>query len=71
MFFSFVASVIAAFLKFLFLLGDFFVKIWLLYALFLFNFPVPVFLNLFAAALHVFIFGMVISSLILLVSTHI
>ncbi len=59
MFFTFVASVIAAFLRFLFLLEDFFVKIWLLYALFLFNCPVPVFLKRFAAALFVFIFGIV------------
>ena len=58
MFFTFVASVIAGCLRFLFLFVDFFVKIWLLYALFLFSFPVPVTLKRFAAALFVLIFGM-------------
>ena len=66
MFFTLVLSVIAAFLRFLFLLADFFVKIWLLYAFILFNSPVPVFLKRFAAALLVFTFGILISSLILI-----
>ena len=52
-FFTFVSSAIVACLKFLFLLVDFFVKIWLLYAFILFNSPVPVFLKRFAAALLV------------------
>ena len=62
MFFTFVSSAIVACLKFLFLLVDFFVKIWLLYAFILFNSPVPVFLKRFAAALLVFTFGIIISS---------
>lgn len=66
MFFSFVESVIVDFLRFLFLLGDFFVKIWLLYALFLFNLPLLVFLKRFAADLFVFCFGIIKSSYYLL-----
>lgn len=55
------------FRRFLFLFGLFLVKIWLLYALFLTNLPVPVTLKRFAAALLVFIFGMVYSSLFCLI----
>ena len=45
------------FLKFLFLLDDFLVKMWLAKALFLSSLPVPVLLNLFKAPLFVFILG--------------
>ena len=46
------------FLKFLFLLDDFLVKMWLAKALFLSNLPVAVLLNRFNAPLFVFILGM-------------
>ena len=45
------------FLKFLFLLDDFLVKMWLAKALLLSSFPVPVLLNLFKVPLFVFILG--------------
>jgi len=51
------ASRMVDFLRFLFLLVVFFVRIWLAYALFLFTLPVPVRLKRFAAPLWVFIFG--------------
>ena len=49
-----------AFLRFLLVFRDFFVKICCLPALNLFSFPVPVFVKRFAAALLVFNFGMII-----------
>ncbi len=48
--------------KDLFLLVVFFVKIWLACDFLKLNFPDPVFLNLFAAALFVLIFGILLSS---------
>ncbi len=66
MFLILVLSVMAGFLKFLFLLVVFLVKIWLLYALLLFNLPVPVALKRFAADLLVFILGITVSSCILI-----
>ena len=47
--FAFTGSAIVECLRFLFVLRDFFVKIWLLYAFILFSLPVPVAWNLFAA----------------------
>ena len=58
--FSFVASIMAALRRFLFLFVVFFVRIWLLFALNLFSLPVPVTANRFAAAFFVLIFGIVI-----------
>ena len=54
-------AMIVDFLKFLFLLVDLVVRMWLVKALCLTIFPVPVFLNRLAAPLFVFIFGMVFS----------
>ena len=51
------AAMMLALRKFLFLLVVFVVKIWLVKALFLRIFPVPVLLNLLAAPRFVFIFG--------------
>jgi len=62
MFFTFVESVIAGCLRLRFLLVDFFVRMWLLYAFALFNLPVPVTLKRFAADLLDFILGMTVSS---------
>ena len=64
MFLTLLLSVIAGCLKFLFLLGDFLVQIWLLYALLLFNLPVAVGLKRFAAELFVFILGITVPSCI-------
>ena len=55
--FMFVASTTVGCLKFLFLLVDFFVRMWRLKALFLTNLPFPVFLKRLAADLFVFILG--------------
>lgn len=57
MLFLFAESTMPDFLKFLFLLVLFFVRIWLEKALFLTILPVPVVLNLFAAPRFVFILG--------------
>jgi hypothetical protein len=53
----FVENVVAR-RRFRFRFDDFFVRIWLLNALFRLTFPVPVKLNRFLAPLWVFIFGM-------------
>ena len=55
-------AMMLAFRKFLFRLVVFVVKIWLVKALFLRIFPVPVLLNLLAAPRFVFIFGIAYST---------
>ena len=56
------AAMMLALRKFLFLLVVLVVKIWLVKALFLRIFPLPVFLNLLAAPRFVFIFGITYSA---------
>ena len=56
------AAMMLALRKFLFRLVVFVVKIWLVKALFLRIFPVPVLLNLLAAPRFVFIFGIAYST---------
>ncbi len=58
--FSLVLSTRVSFPRFLFLLLDFFVKMWLLYAFLRFILPLPVTLKRFLAPLLDFIFGIIL-----------
>ena len=59
--FSSALSTVVKYVRFLFLLVVFFVRMWLLYACFLLIFPVPVSVNLFFAPELVFILGIFFS----------